>query len=194
MIDNLQNIMEFPRGFGKIFPNLMYMEVRRCHLKMLRKIDLLYYGNLRGLWLSENLLTSLPNDLFTNVQGIRHLSFFKNHLKYIGANVLTPLKHLERANFAENNSINVSYDVLKDDPSKFELLLKEISENCQTPMSVKQNNLSDLEIRFRTIENELKNLKEENQSLKSKVARIPQLESNLKNVQNELRKLRMSSE
>lgn len=188
-IDNLKNFVDFPRGFGQVFPNLMYFQIRRCSLKMLRKEDFLDLGNLRGLWLPENLLKSLSNDIFINLQGLRHVCFYMNHLKFIGADILKPLKQLERANFCGNTCIDIKYDKEKDPPEQLQKLIQEIAEKCQTPMPMIPKNTNEFEVRMRSLENEVKALKTENQYLTAKVSLIAPLEAQIINMQDRLSQL-----
>lgn len=174
-IDKLPHIDSVPRGFGHIFPNLMYLQIRRCSLKIIRKEDFLDLGNLRGLWLPENPLVSLPSDIFTNVQGLRHLCFYKNHLKYIGADILTPLKHLQRANFKENTCIDIAYDMDKDPITKLQELKRDIAQKCQKPMPLMPNNTNEFETRLSALENEVTALKIQNQHLSAKVTQLQNL-------------------
>lgn len=194
-IENLKNIQKFPRGFGGVFPNLMFFQIRRCSLAMLTKEDFYDLGTLRGLWLPENLLKSLPSDIFMNLQGLRHLCFYKNHLKFIGADILNPLKVLERANFNENACINMSYDKDKDPPEKLQQLKQEIIEKCSVPssstssMTVVPNNTNEIENRFRILEDQIKLLKDENQYLTAKIALIAPLEAKVENLKKKLNEL-----
>lgn len=189
MIDNIKNIVYFPRGFGLVFPNLKYFQVRRSSLKMIKKEDFLDLGNLRGLWLPENQLVSLPNDIFTNVQGLRHLCFYKNHLKYIGQDILKPLKQLERANFSDNTCININYDKEKD-PSMLERLKQAIANDCQPPVpSMMRDRSHELENRVLSLEGEIRSLKAENQLLAAKVSLIAPLELRINSLHEQMNHL-----
>lgn len=188
-IDNLKDLVYFPKGFGEVFPNLMYFQIRRCSLNILRKEDFLDLGNLRGLWLGENLLKNLSNDIFINLQGLKHICFYKNHLKFIGVDVLKPLKQLERANFEGNTCIDISYDKDKDPPAKLQQLIQEIAQKCQPPMPMMPRNTNEFENRLRALENEIKTLKDENQLLTNKVATIAPLKAQIANIQMRLDQL-----
>lgn len=189
IIDNIKHIVYFPRGFGLTFPNLKYFQVRRCSLKMIKKEDFLDLGNLQGLWLPENQLVSLPNDIFTNVQGLRYLCFYKNHLKYIGSDILRPLKQLERANFSDNTCININYDKEKD-PEMLKRLKEAIANDCQPPVpSLMRERSNELDNRVLSLENEVRALKAENQLLTIKVALIAPLEARVNNLQEKMNQI-----
>lgn len=150
---------------------------------MIHKEDFLDLGKLRGLWLSENLLTSLPPGIFDNVQGIKHLSLYKNHLKYIDEDVLKPLKQLERANFADNTCIDMTYDKDKDPPLKLQELIKEITQKCHMPLPAAQRAANGVfENRLKSLENSVFTLTAENQNLKAQIGNMQKSLIQLQNV------------
>lgn len=110
-------------------------------------------------------------------------------MKFIGADILKPLKQLERANFCGNTCIDISYDKEKDPPGKLQQLIQEIFEKCQTPMPMTPRNTNDFAVRLRSLENEVKALKTENQYLTAKVALIAPLEAQILDMQNRLGEL-----
>lgn len=127
-IRNATNMDKFPREIGKIFPNLKYFEIDGSSIKMLSREDLGYLGHLQGFWMPRNPIVTLMSDLFLNVQGLRFVSFHQNKLKYIGADILLPLKNLVRANFRENTTIDSTYD--NGGEEKLAALNKEIAIKC----------------------------------------------------------------
>jgi uncharacterized small protein (DUF1192 family) len=186
-IENIKELTKFPRGFGNIFPNLRFIEVNRCSITTLKREDLVDVGNLQGLWLSENQITALQNDLFETVQGLQYISFYKNHLKYIGSNLLTPLKNLKQANFKDNTCINVNY---LGEPDELRLLKSEIITKCSFPVAATagtgtlgSNALKDLVARMAYMEEELGRLKAEG---RQKDARIKTLEDKVKGISADL--------
>jgi hypothetical protein len=110
-------------------------------------------------------------------------------LKFIGADILKSLKNLERVNFEGNTCIDISYDKDKDPPAKLQQLIHEISEKCQPPVAPLPRNTNGYEIRLQTLENEVRELKAENQYLSAKVALIAPLEVQITHLQTRLNQL-----
>ncbi|KAG5677332.1 hypothetical protein PVAND_007100 [Polypedilum vanderplanki] len=173
IIDRQPELKKFPRGFAKVFPNIRYMQINRCSITTLTCEDFKDLGHLQGLWMSENSIEQLPNNLFVNVQGIQYLSFYRNKLKYIGEHLLTPLKNLKAANFEGNTCINVSY---KDENiNELQKLKDEIKAKCVYSTENYSSN-SNLLNRVTTMEQEIKRLQNDN---REKDARIKQLENDI---------------
>lgn len=196
--DKKRELERFPRGFGKIFPNLRYMQVNRCSLNVLEKDDFLDLKHLHGLWLTDNSIVELKDDLFTNVQGLKYLCFEKNKLKYIDVNILEPLKNLKRANFRDNTCIDANFD---EDRAQLILLKHEIVKKCQPPQtfSIQNGNNSDnynnhelknqvaiLEAKNNRLEAEIRSYQFVTSSLQATVAnlstRLSTLEEKFRNV------------
>lgn len=173
-IRNQTQIQKFPRGFGKIFESVKYFEIDNSSITMLRKEDFLDLGHLQGLWLPRNHIVALPGDLFTNVQGLRFLSFDKNMLKYVGHDILKPLKNLERANFCENTTIDKAYNGGEEELAA---LNREIAMKCIAPPSVKDSptesqKVIELEGRVKLLETKVKKLENEKAMQEAKLLQV----------------------
>jgi Leucine rich repeat len=157
MIDRIPSIDKFPKGFGYIFPNLIYIQIRRCGLTMLSAEDFIDVSHLRGLWVPENHIVALKKDVFTNVQGLQYLCFYRNKLKYIHKDVLAPLKNLRAANFGENTCIDFNYT---GEEGGYEKLIIEIATKCTPAPPVctnSPNNADDqIEKRIKALESIVK--------------------------------------
>lgn len=177
-IQNQTHIQKFPRGFGEHYPNLKYFEIANSSITMLRREDLLDLGHLQGLWMPRNPIVSLPNDLFMNVQGLRFLSFHKNKLKYVGADILKPLKNLQKANFSENTTIDMNFIGGEE---QLAALNKEIAQKCLAPKAVNgkaggdSSLVTDLSQRFILLEAKVKRLEKENEEQAAKFAQSQSL-------------------
>lgn len=73
----------FPRNLKRFFPRLIGLYIDNCGLKEISCDDLRGLEALEFLGLSFNLLTSLPNDLFTNMPKLKVISFCGNKLRYL---------------------------------------------------------------------------------------------------------------
>jgi Leucine-rich repeat (LRR) protein len=95
-----QTINFIPKGLEKLFPQIEAIYVHRSNFKELKKEDLAQFPMLKNLWLNNNDLKTLPANLFEANPEITHMSFYKNKLKFVGENILSPLKKLIDARFS----------------------------------------------------------------------------------------------
>lgn len=157
---------KFPRGFGRVFPNLKYFEIDNSSITRLYKDDFKDLEHLQGLWMPRNPIVAIPNDLFENVQGLRFLSFYKNKLKYIGHDILKPLQNLKSANFCENTTIDMNFT---GDPEQLAALNCEIAIKCLSPttmtLDVSESKYAELEKRTQLLEVKVRKLETENKML-----------------------------
>jgi len=188
-IRNQTQVQQFPRGFGLKFPNLKYFEIDNSSLTMLHKEDFLDLGHLLGLWMPRNAIVALPNDLFMNVQGLRYLSFHKNKLKFIGHDILKPLKNLERANFLENTTIDIAYN---GGAEELAILNREIAMKCMAPKQMqlgldsKQDKIYELEKRVQVLELKVNKLEAEKNMQAAKLAQITSIQSMIEVLESRL--------
>lgn len=191
-IRNQTHIQQFPRGFGEVFPNLKYFEVDNASITMLSKEDFSDLGHLQGLWMPRNPIVVLPSDLFANVQGLRFLSFHKNKLKYIGHDILKPLKNLERANFCENTTIDMSYN---GGPDQLAALNREIATKCIQPSSMALDSspvldkINELVKRIESLELRCKKLELEKRLQAAEIARLVGIPTTVEDLQRRVGEL-----
>lgn len=190
---NVKNIQKFPRGFGQKFPNLKYLEIDDSAITQLRKEDFLYLGHLQGLWMPRNPIVSLPGDLFSNVQGLRFISFHKNKLKYIGHDLLKPLKSLKSANFEENTTIDFNYEDHKNGTEGLAMLNKEIATKCislpkvnGTSPNEELSRVVELESRITLLEAKVRKLETDNKMLGAKLTQCAGLTDMVEIMQHRL--------
>lgn len=176
-IRNETQLQKFPRGFGEIFPNLKYFEIDNSSITMLRREDFLDLGHLQGLWLPRNPIVALPNDLFMNIQGLRYISFHKNKLKYIGKDILKPLKNLERANFEENTMIDMSYNGGADNLAALnnEIALKCISPGPMKITNASSNTIADMQKHIQSLELRVQKMDSDNKTLTAKLNHVSEM-------------------
>lgn len=84
-------LLYFPRELNKYFPNLTYLRFSRCGIKTISKQDLSGLEMLKAFWIDNCRLTSLPDDLLTNMPNLRTVSFSQNHIEFASSNLLKPL-------------------------------------------------------------------------------------------------------
>ncbi|CRK99760.1 CLUMA_CG013017, isoform A [Clunio marinus] len=101
----------FPQGLNKIFPNLKTVIIHDCRLKSITQRDLVGLENIRRLRCASNKISSLPDDLFENMNKLIDISFYENDLQFMSSEVLKPIlkNGLKFVDFRENRSIGVAY-------------------------------------------------------------------------------------
>lgn len=95
-----QDIHYFPKDLPLFFPNLKELSIVKCKLKSITKDDLEGFDKLVSLDLSDNCLTSLPDDLFEHVPQLKRVLLRNNN---INMKFLKPLKNLVVFDIKENN-------------------------------------------------------------------------------------------
>ncbi|CRK99762.1 CLUMA_CG013081, isoform A [Clunio marinus] len=101
----------FPQGLNEIFPNLKAVYIGRCGLKSITRRDLDGLENIEVLRCYENKITSLPDNLFRNMNKLIDVSFSDNDLQCMSSDVLKPIlkNDLKFVDFRENRSIDAVY-------------------------------------------------------------------------------------
>lgn len=113
-----------PTGITNYFKNLTILVVAHTGLKSVTKEDLQPFKHLRGLYLDNNQLEFLEEDLFMFNPRLQEINFSKNKLKYIAYNVLDSLAFLKKADFLKNRGINIGATGLE----QIEILKKVLSK------------------------------------------------------------------
>jgi hypothetical protein len=112
-------------------------------------------------------------------------------LKFVGQDILKPLKHLERANFCENTLIDVSFN---GDPKELEALNLEIATKCQPPVFMRSENapsadsgkVLELEKLVQDLQAKVVQLESENEMNKAKVAQLDTMTIMMENLQSRM--------
>lgn len=97
-----------PSGLGLIFPNLMALEVYNCKLKDITAGDLEGLKHLEKLWLDNNSLSSLPDDLFINTRKLMWISLNDNQLEVVSSRLLDPIPddQIKFVSFCRNRTVD----------------------------------------------------------------------------------------
>lgn len=163
--ESIKSLKKIPYGLTTVFPNLIYLQIRKCGLASLTKRDLIGLEHLQGLWLPENDIVSLDADVFENCQGIRLLCFYKNKLKFVDSDVFKPLKNLTDANFCENTCIDKNY--LQGNKDQLNALMEEILKKCQK--TVNGNEIDENKLEIIGLKKEIMQLKNYCAALENKI-------------------------
>lgn len=122
----------FPKQLTEYFPHVRAVKLINCDLTEVTKENFKNLELMTVLDLSDNLLTSLPGNLFAYTPNLERISLQSNKLMSIGPELLDNLKALEYANFKSNLYINAVSDQNNTNSSSSVSLssLKWIIRNC----------------------------------------------------------------
>ena len=122
-----------PRGLSKFFENITRLRLSGMQLQEISRQDLMEYEKLVYLDLSNNHLTSLPDDLFLGNKNLHLIHFQNNRLNTLSSKLLRNIQNnnLQEVNFCNNTNINACYQ--KDTINTLEGLMKTIDEKCKPP-------------------------------------------------------------
>lgn len=95
-----------PRHINGTFANLEGLAVADSGLQHITKKDLSAFPKWRGLWLGENSLSVLEQDLFIYNTNLEHMAMQGNKLMQLDSNLLTPLPRLYYFDLQFNYCIN----------------------------------------------------------------------------------------
>src|SRR5690349_14285385 len=87
---NKANVNHFPRGLEKHFPNLTHLFIFVCGIKEISRNDLKGLEGLVYLRIENCQLTSLPDDLFTEMPNLRVVLFYGNKIEFASSEFLKP--------------------------------------------------------------------------------------------------------
>lgn len=105
-----------PNGFGKMFPNLSYMEVRETPLMALKRSNFAGMSKLIVLYIDDTKILSLPNDLFADMKSLKELTISKSFVTILPANIFLPLESLKLFNGKYNKISRLSSDLFRGNP------------------------------------------------------------------------------
>lgn len=150
-----------PRDIIKNFPKLNTLSIVGCGLKKVNKSD--FEGleeNLEGLYLHDNKIESLPNNLFTSMKKLREISFHKNLIKNVKSQLLKPIEmNLKYATFKGNPDENLGNFDANDPQSSIELMKTNFDATnklMNAELRLKKQRLERLEAEEKLAESEKK--------------------------------------
>lgn len=108
-----QNCVSLPSGIEKFFSNLTEIVFYGSKLSSLSALDLKPFSNLTKLFLVNNLIKSLPADLFMHTPKVKSISIQEDFLVAIDKTIFNSLQDLSYFYFV-TNKCNVGVAYLKD--------------------------------------------------------------------------------
>jgi hypothetical protein len=118
-----------PKGVENHLKNLKVLVVAYTSLMVLRQEDLKNFSELQDLYVDNNLLEVIENDLFESNPKIKHINFSSNRIKVVGVNAFGPVKSLIYLSIQDNFCINGK----AENENELQALLAEIRINCSPP-------------------------------------------------------------
>lgn len=113
------------------FPKMKFLSLRRCGIEKVTREDFKGLEHLEHLSMGDNILTSLPEDLFANMTKLRWVYFNNNKIEKMSSKMLLPVrKSLEYVGLMNNARINEYFDMEEEEYADFEKLLQKIDEKC----------------------------------------------------------------
>lgn len=162
------NVKFFPHGIKLIFPNLKYLEINSCGLKEISSEDLKGFEELESLYLPNNNLIALPENLLKSMKNLREVNFAGNKIKRVNPKLLKPVvNRLEYADFDGNPGLHLAYDKPMT-RSLGKLLMQAIrlkNENDEMSRKMKEN-AQKLKEKIRKLKENKRKLKADEQKLK----------------------------
>ena len=125
-IYNSPSCLYIPFGIHEYFNNIEVLTINFCGLKTVTKQDLKPLEHLKGLYLQNNHLTSLGNELFAENPLIEEINLCDNKLKHIPQNIFVSLKNLRKVEILRNLCIDES--AIKS--TEVEILIRNVKEKC----------------------------------------------------------------
>lgn len=139
-ISVLNTVVEyFPRRLHKTFPNLVMLQIINCGLKNISHKDLLGLENLNSITIVSNPLTTLPDDLFTDMVHLKKIQLSDNKIEFASSKLLALLDsdRLIMVDFRMNSCIDAFYSVNSDENcgslNSLQDLMQVIDTKCKKP-------------------------------------------------------------
>lgn len=102
-----------PNGFGKIFPNMIEMEIRETPLKTLRRSNFVAMTNMVVLLIEDTRIAELAGDTFAELINLQELSISRSFLKALPTNIFLPLKNLRYFDGKHNKITELERDLFR---------------------------------------------------------------------------------
>jgi BTB/POZ domain len=128
----------FPKGVNVIFPNLTNFSINSCGLKSISRVNLIGLKNIERFYIFSNELTSLPDDLFTEMPKLKVFSFFNNKLECLSSKLLKPIlkNDLIWVDFRKNTKLDAIYETgVEGSLMSLKELMNMIDEKCEKPLN-----------------------------------------------------------
>lgn len=101
-----------PSGLDKFFPQLKILIVYKCGLKELKSLDLRGLSNLEILKITDNPLSSLPDDLLIHTKKMQFLCFDRNQINSMSSQLISVIPDHQwiTISFCNNPEIDETYN------------------------------------------------------------------------------------
>lgn len=123
---NDQEVGFIPQKINTFFTNIIEFKMINCSLMDVSKYDLQNFPELQLLDLSSNKLQSLMADLFEYSQKLIWISFEKNNIVTVGAEIFKSLYQLAQLRFSSNSCVDENAVTI----DRVEILISKIAFKC----------------------------------------------------------------
>jgi hypothetical protein len=121
-----RTIQFFPKNLHDIFPNLVAITIRQAALREIHQGNLKSFTKLKYLYLPDNAITSLDDDLFTFNLELEAIRFSGNKISEVHLTTFDNLNKLIYLDMRENRCI----DDEKDDRNGVLQLIQSMKRDC----------------------------------------------------------------
>lgn len=148
-----KKIEYFPRNLDKIFPNLKGIFIENGRLKELHRSDFRGYSAILYLELNNHDIQVLEEGVFDFLSAIKSIWMSNNKIIHIDENVFENLENLVTLTLVQNQCANIRDKIYKN----YSKNIRDIFKN-----QCFDQNYSQLSTKLKNIEDEAKNLKNDN--------------------------------
>ncbi|KAG5666401.1 hypothetical protein PVAND_014430 [Polypedilum vanderplanki] len=177
----------------KSFSLLQALAVSNCGLREIKREDLIGLHDLRVLWLNDNEIEFLPGDLFIDMKKLEYVSFEKNKIRFIDAELLDPLPNLKLINFYGNVAIDKVYNSTfsTQGNASLEGIKIEIRTKCRPPFRENPKKLEENEELREQLNKRDKEIEILNEKVNNSMANEASLHEEISKMQKETKKFKI---
>lgn len=147
----LQTLNEIPLGLGKVFSNLVSLNVMYNQIIALTNRDMKQFAKLRFLFATANNITELRSDTFINNPKLEFLSLDFNKITRVGSNVFGSLKKLKTL-YMYHNPCKANNAI--GDIDRLQLIKNQV-DKCPRPKAINMHSFNQYdEFEFETLQDE----------------------------------------
>lgn len=123
-------IISFPFGIDKYFPDLTILRIKHCKLRKVTAENLRGFTYLTYLELSNNNLIILEANLFKYNSKLKEIHLQFNFISFIDPNAFNGLKSLQKVDLSDNNNCYPRLEVIIGNA---EIAMKKIQDSYKCP-------------------------------------------------------------
>lgn len=134
-ISDCTDLSYIPKGFLKIFPNLIGIYLDGCGISSLIGTELNEYPHLKVFALEKSPLNYVPGNFFAETPELLLISFTENKINGTGRNLLSNLNKLSEVYFDNNTCIDKNATETKE----ITVLIETLNRDCSIASEVRKS-------------------------------------------------------